>query len=143
LQTISSALSQFDCENVISVETYRKSGKPVRTPVWFLKEDDKLVVHTSGRSGKVKRIRGNSKVRVAPSKFRGEPKGDYIDARAEIVTDPDAVKKYYSLIYKKYGLMGSMTKLMQRFSKAWSKLSRSSSGPRRFSVLLFIRPVIS
>ena len=138
-----SSLSQFDGESVISVETYRKNGEPVRTPVWFLKEDDRLVVHTGGRSGKVKRIKGNSKVRVAPSKFRGEPKGDYIDARAEIVNDPDTVKKYYSLIYKKYGLMGSMTKLMQRFSKATSKLSRSSTNQRRSSVLLFIWPIKS
>ncbi len=125
---------------MISVETYRKNGKPVRTPVWFLKEDDRLVVHTGGRSGKVKRIRGDPRVRVAPSKFRGEPTGDFVDARAEIVTDPEVVKKYYSLVYKKYGVMGSLTKLMQRFSKAVSKLSRSSSGHRGFSVLLFIRP---
>jgi len=117
MQTASSALSQFEGENVISVETYRKSGKPVRTPVWFLKEDDKLVVHTGGNSGKVKRIKVNSKVRVAPSKFRGEPKGDYIDARAELVNDPETVSKYYSLIYKKYGFVGSLTKFVQRFSR--------------------------
>lgn len=129
MQTTSPALSQFDGENVVSVETYRRSGKPVRTPVWFLKEDDKLVVHTGGNSGKVKRIRGNSKVRVAPSKFRGEPKADYIDARAELVTDPDTVKKYYSLIYQKYGLIGSLTKFVQRLSR--SKVD---------DVLLFIRP---
>ena len=124
-----SLLSQFDGENVILVETYRKSGTPVRTPVWFLRESDRLVVHTGGNSGKVKRIRGNPKVRVAPSKFRGEPKGDYVDARAEIVSDPETLKKYYSLIYKKYGLIGSLTKLMQRFSR--SKIE---------DVILFITP---
>ena len=122
-------LSQFDGENVISVETYRKNGTPVRTPVWFLKESDRLVVHTGGGSGKVKRIRGNPKVRVAPSKFRGEPKAEFVDARAEVVSDPDTVDMYYSLIYKKYGLMGSLTKLMQRFSR--SKIN---------DVILFITP---
>lgn len=113
-----SLLSQFDGENVISIETYRKNGTPVRTPVWFLIESDKLVVHTGGASGKVKRIKGNPKVRVAPSKFRGEPKADYVDARVEIVSDLATVEKYYSLIYKKYGLVGSLTKLMQRFSRS-------------------------
>jgi Pyridoxamine 5'-phosphate oxidase len=68
-------LSQFDHEKVISVETYRKNGEPVRTPVWFIKENGTLIVHTADTSGKAKRIRRNSKVRVAPSHFRGEPKG--------------------------------------------------------------------
>jgi uncharacterized protein len=125
----SSSLSQFDDENVISVETYRKNGEPVRTPVWFLKEDGVLVVHTDTSTGKVKRIRRNPKVRVAPSKFRGEPKAEYIDARAEIEMDPETVKKYYSLIYKKYGLVGSFIKLIQRFSRNKAK-----------EVLVFIRP---
>ncbi len=111
-------LAQFNNENVISIETYRKNGQPVRTPVWFLKENGLLIVHTGGKSGKVKRIKQNPKVRVAPSKFRGEPKTDYIDARAEIDTDLANLKKYYDLIYKKYGLMGAFTKFMQRFSRS-------------------------
>ncbi len=112
------SLAQFDNENVISIETYRKNGQPVRTPVWFLKENGILIVQTGGNSGKIKRIRKNPKVRFAPSKFRGEPKADYIDARAEIDTDPVTLKKYYDLIYKKYGLMGSFTKFIQRFSRS-------------------------
>lgn len=114
-------LASFYHENVISLETYRKNGNPVRTPVWFLVENDVLIVHTGGNSGKVKRIRRNPEVRVAPSKFRGEPKADFIDGHAELITDPETVEKYYSLIYKKYGLMGSLTKLMQRFSRSKEK----------------------
>ena len=114
-------LARFDHENVISLETYRKNGKPVRTPVWFLKEDRILIVHTDDTAGKIKRIRQNPKVRVAPSKFRGEPKADYIDETAQLETDPETVKKYYTLVYKKYGLMGSLTKLMQRFSRSKAK----------------------
>ena len=114
-------LARFDHENVISLETYRKNGQPVRTPVWFLKEDGILIVHTDDTTGKIKRIRRNPKVRVAPSKFRGEPKADYIDATAQLETDPETVKKYYMLVYKKYGLIGSITKLMQRFSRSKAK----------------------
>ena len=114
-------LAKFDHENVISLETYRKDGQPVRTPVWFLKEDDILIVHTDDTTGKIKRIRRNPKVRVAPSKFRGEPKADYIDAITQLETDPETVKKYYLLIYKKYGLIGSLTRAMQRFSRSKAK----------------------
>ena len=123
------SLSGFDSENVISLETYRKNGEPVRRPVWFLKEDNVLIVHTSDRTGKARQIRRNPKVRVAPSKFRGEPKGEFIDARAEILADPETVNKYYSLIYKKYGLIGSITKFAQRLSRSKAK-----------DIIIFIRP---
>lgn len=110
------ALSRFQGEKVISLETYRKNGEPVRTPVWFLEENGILYVHTDDSTGKVRRIRKNPKVRVAPSHFRGKPKTDYVDARAELETSPETVKKYHSQIYKKYGLQGTFTRFLQRFS---------------------------
>jgi uncharacterized protein len=112
------ALSRFEGENVISLETYRRNGEPVRTPVWFLKENGILYVHTGDSTGKVKRIRRNPKVRVAPSHFRGKPKAEYVDAQAELETSPRTVEKYYSQIYKKYGLQGTLTKFLQRFSRS-------------------------
>jgi uncharacterized protein len=90
-------------------------------PVWFLEEDGIIYVHTDDSTGKVKQIRRNPKVRVAPSHFRGKPKADYVDARAELDTDPATVEKYRSQIYKKYGLMGSFTTFLQRFSRSRAK----------------------
>ena len=115
------ALSQFQGENVISLETYRRNGEPVRTPVWFLEEKGTLYVHTGGSTGKVKRIRRNPKVRVAPSYFRGKPKAEYIEARAELEPDPGTVREYYSRIYRKYGLQGTLAKFVQRFSRNKAK----------------------
>jgi uncharacterized protein len=112
------SFSRFEGENVISLETYRRNGEPVRTPVWFLKENGILYVHTGDSTGKVKRIRRNPKVRVAPSHFRGKPKAEYVDAQAELETSPGTVEKYYSQIYKKYGLQGTFTKFLQRFSRS-------------------------
>jgi uncharacterized protein len=103
---------------VISLETYRRNGDPVRTPVWFLEENGNLYVHTDDSTGKAKRIRRNPKVRVAPSHFRGKPKGEYIDARADLETSPEIVKKYHSKIYKKYGLQATLTRFIQRFSRS-------------------------
>ena len=110
--------SQFEGEKVISLETYRRNGQPARTPVWFLKEDGTLYVHTDDITGKVKRIRQNPTVRVAPSHFRGKPKAEYIEARAELESSPGAVEKYHSKIYKKYGLQGTFTRFLQRFSRS-------------------------
>src|SRR5579864_1693162 len=114
----SDALSEFEGEKVISLETYRKNGEPVRTPVWFVEESGTIFVHTDDRTGKAKRIRRNSKVRIAPSHFRGKPKADYVDGHAEIETSPETVKKYHSQIYKKYGVQGTLVKLLQRFSRS-------------------------
>jgi len=112
------AISRFQGEKVISLETYRRNGEPVRTPVWFLEENGILYVHTDDSTGKVKRIRRNPKVRLAPSHFRGKPKADYIDAQAELETSPATVEEYHSKIYKKYGLQGTFTKFIQRFSRS-------------------------
>lgn len=112
------ALSRFEGEKVISLETYRKNGDPVRTPVWFVKEDGVIYVHTDDSTGKIKRIGQNTKVRIAPSHFRGKPKAEYIDATAELETSPETVEKYHSLIYKKYGLQGTFVKFLQRFSRS-------------------------
>ena len=112
------AVSRFEGEKVISLETYRKNGEPVRTPVWFLEEHGILYVHTDDKTGKVKRIQRNPKVRVAPSHFRGKPKADYVDGRAELERNPETVEKYHSQIYKRYGLQGTFTKFLQGFSRS-------------------------
>ncbi len=111
-------LSRFSGEKVISLETYRRNGEPVRTPVWFLEENRMLYVHTDDSTGKVKRIRRNTNVRVAPSHFRGKPKSEYMDARAELETSPEIVEKYHSKIYKKYGVQATLTRFIQRFSRS-------------------------
>src|ERR1700756_5008001 len=98
-------VSGFEGEKVISLETYRKSGQPVRTPVWFLEENGILYVHTDDRTGKVKRIRRN-------------PKSEYVEARAELETGSEPVEKYRSKIYKKYGVQGTFTRFLQRFSRS-------------------------
>jgi uncharacterized protein len=112
------AFTRFQGEKVVSLETYRMNGEPVRTPVWFLEENGTLYVHTDDSTGKVKRIRRNPKVRLAPSHFRGKPKAEYIDAQAELETSPATVEEYHSKIYKKYGLQGTFTKFIKRFSRS-------------------------
>ncbi len=113
--------SRFQSEKVISLETYRRNGEPVRTPVWFLEQDGIVYVHTDDSTGKVKRIRRNPQVRIAPSHFRGKPKADYVNAKAELEMDPETVERYRSMIYKKYGLQGTLTTFMQRFSRSKAK----------------------
>jgi PPOX class probable F420-dependent enzyme len=82
----------------LNLETFRKSGEGVSTPVWFVADPSasldsgaaKLYVYTTGNAGKLKRIRNNGHVRVAPCDMRGKLLGEGIDAQAEIVTGEEA-----------------------------------------------------
>jgi uncharacterized protein len=70
----------------LSLETYRKNGTGVRTPVWFASAPTgELYVYSTADSGKAKRIRRSGVVKIAPCDARGKPTGEWIDAQAEIV----------------------------------------------------------
>src|ERR1700674_3452823 len=99
----------FAGHKYLNLETFKKSGEGVKTPVWFAAEpsanldssDAKLYVYTIGASGKVKRIRNNPRVRIAPCDMRGRVLGEWVDARAEIVTGEEAAHGM-QLLNKKY-----------------------------------------
>ena len=96
-------------QKYLNLESFKKSGQGVKTPVWFAAEPSvkvdsnnaKLYVYTIGVSGKVKRIRNNASVRVAPCNMRGEVRGEWVPARAEIVTGTEA-EHGMLLLNKKY-----------------------------------------
>jgi len=99
----------FAGQKYLNLESFKKSGDGVKTPVWFAAEpsarlessDAKLYVYTIGVSGKVKRIRNNPRVKVAPCNMRGEVRGEWVDARVEIVTGGEA-EYGMRLLNKKY-----------------------------------------
>jgi uncharacterized protein len=72
-------------QKYISLITFRKSGVGVPTPVWFGEESDRLFVMTRSDMGKIKRIRNNPQVRVAPCTIRGKVTGPDSAATARIV----------------------------------------------------------
>jgi PPOX class probable F420-dependent enzyme len=102
-------LSQLAGEKYISIETYRKSGQPVRTPVWFAESGGILYVRTSDDTGKYKRIRNDSSVQVAPCGMRGNVKGEWVKAEARIVSDDEKERAYKML--EKYGLIYKMSSI--------------------------------
>ena len=105
--------SDLSTAKYIVLETYRKTGKPVRTPVWFIEHDGTLYVRTGARSGKVKRLRRNPSLKLARSNGRGEPKGPWIDATATSAQDQE---KQVALdrLKQKYGLQWKMVNLFHR-----------------------------
>ncbi|MCC9711136.1 PPOX class F420-dependent oxidoreductase [Streptomyces sp. MNU76] len=90
------------------VTTYRKNGTTVPTPVWVVRDGDALGVWTVADSWKVKRIRNRADVLVGPCDVRGNPTGDSVPARAEIL-DAAGSAAYRRLIARKYGILGRLT----------------------------------
>ena len=99
----------FAGQKYLNLETFKKSGEGVKTPVWFASDpsakldsgDARLYVYTIGVSGKVKRIRNNASVRIAPCNASGKVKGAWVPARAEILSGAEAVHGM-QLLNKKY-----------------------------------------
>jgi PPOX class probable F420-dependent enzyme len=99
----------FANDKYLNLESFKKSGEGVRTPVWFAADPSasldssaaKLYIYTNGNTGKVKRIRNNPCVRIAPCDARGRLRGEWVEARAEIVIREDA-QRGMQLLNKKY-----------------------------------------
>jgi PPOX class probable F420-dependent enzyme len=106
--------AQLQNKQYISLTTFRKTGVPVSTPVWFAEHDGKLYVFTNPKSGKVKRIRNNPQVRIAPSTIRGRVTGPEFSARAKILP-PEEWPRARRIMEEKYWLM--------RVRFLWSKES--------------------
>lgn len=89
-------------ERFVSVQTFRQSGEPVATPVWFAALGDGFVFGTHSDSGKIKRIRAEPGVRFAAANYRGLERHEYAAGCAEILAGPDAVAAEAALA-EKYG----------------------------------------
>ena len=111
-------LEQFENQQYINLETFRKNGEGVKTPVWFTQDRDVLYAWTQADSWKAKRIRNNGKVKVVPSKADGEPVGEWVDAHATADDSDAALKFTKSLMRKKYGFAFVAFDLMGKLRKS-------------------------
>lgn len=65
--------------------TYKRDGTAIPTPVWFAADGERVLLHCARSDGKLKRIRNNVSVAVAPCSFRGRPLGPPMRATARLL----------------------------------------------------------
>ena len=106
-------LEEIESEKYISVETYRKNGDPVRTPVWFTIKDNQIFVVTRDQTGKVKRLKNNIQVKIAICTIKGEIKGKWVSGVAEIL-DGEKTKDAVKRRDKKYGFFSKMARFLTK-----------------------------
>jgi PPOX class probable F420-dependent enzyme len=89
----------------VSLTTYRKDGTPVATPVWVVGYEDGVAVWTNAAAAKVKRLRRDPAVTLAPCTLRGRLTGAAVVGRARLLSVEDSAR-VRALIRRKYRLQG-------------------------------------
>jgi len=106
-------LNEIESEKYISLETYRKNNKSVRTPVWFIIKNDLIYVVTRDQTGKVKRLKNNLQVKIATCTIRGKVTGQWMSGTAKILTEEET-KDAVKWRDRKYGFIAKIAKFLSK-----------------------------
>jgi PPOX class probable F420-dependent enzyme len=109
-------------QQFILLTTFRRSGVAVPTTIWFANDGDRLFFQTGPESGKVKRIRANGQVTIAPSTRTGDLLGPAVSARARLLSGAEA-EAAEAALQAKYG--EARTRLMAQMGHAGRTMDRA------------------
>ena len=129
MTTTTPGLRDLGDEEFVQLTTFKRSGAPVRTPVWVVPDGDALLVTTPSGSGKVKRLRQDSRVELRPCSRRGhvESGAPRFTAVAALDPDPDADEREADRFATKYGWQYRIAMVVERVIVA----VRRTTGPAR------------
>jgi PPOX class probable F420-dependent enzyme len=126
-------LAELAKQRYVSVTTFRRDGTQRSVPVWVVSDDgDRLLVRTGAQTHKVKRIRRDPRVHVAPADYRGRELGPRVEARARVL-GPEAEGIVTELLRRKYGWQLRVLELQGRLIRL------ATRKPRAVSVCLEIK----
>jgi uncharacterized protein len=119
----------------LSLASFRRDGTGVATPVWFVEADGRLLVETDAGSYKVRRIRRNPQVTIAPCTATGRLCGTPVPAWAELLPDAEVARVDR--------LMGCKYRVDLLFIKPFRRLQAAlhRRRPRERPVVLEIMPL--
>jgi uncharacterized protein len=101
----------------LSVTSFKRDGTGVATPVWFVSDGSRLFALTDLHSAKVRRIRRNARVLVAPCRADGKLSRDPIPARAEVLTATDDLDRVQKLLIERYRISYRVVMLFYRLGR--------------------------
>lgn len=109
-------LRPFVEQTNVLLTTYRRTGEGVGTPIHLVVDGDRAVFRTWNTTGKVKRLRNNPDVTIAPSTIRGEPTGEVIRATVRELTGREAARAA-QLLSGKYPVMHRLIPVLHRMMR--------------------------
>ena len=87
----------------LSLTSFKRNETAVATPVWFVIDNGRLLIHTDPQSFKAKRIRRNPQVMIAPCTASGRLRGAPVPAMAEFLSQSE-MDHVGQLLGRKYRL---------------------------------------
>jgi uncharacterized protein len=114
MSTVAPVLEPFVAQKTALLTTYRGDGTPVGTPVTVAVEESRAYVRTFDRAGKMKRIRRNPEVEIAPSSIMGRPSGPAIRARVRFLKGTEAEHASRLISRRQRVLQGVLVPLYHR-----------------------------
>lgn len=96
-------LNALASHRYLAVETFRRNGAGVVTPVWFVARDGRLFFSAPAHTGKVKRLRHTPHARVAPCDGGGQLLGDWTAVLITPVAEAETAE-IDRLLAARYGL---------------------------------------
>lgn len=125
------SLSALGQEDFVLLTTFRKNAQPVPTPVWIGRLEDELVVSTPEGTGKLKRLRRDSRVTLQACSRRGRPTegAPVVEAQATVHRDQETIRRAQEVLSAKYGWQWRAALLMERV------IRRGRSAPRPVLVI--------
>ena len=100
-------LEQFSGRRYIALESYKRDGTPKLTPVQSMEDGGLVWFRTDPGTWKVRRIRRDAHVRIAPSDRNGKPTGAWVDGDARVVEEEEERERMQKRFRKEYGAIGS------------------------------------
>lgn len=97
------ALDRIGKGSHVSLTTFRRNGQAVPTPVGSLVQDGTLYALTPPETGKVKRIRNNPQVTIAPCDMKGTVPADAPAVRATArLLDPAETARVQEMMRRRF-----------------------------------------
>ena len=108
------ALLPFVDQKTIVLTTFRRDGTPVSTPINIAVDGDHAFIRSFAKAWKVRRLRNNPLVELAPSTTLGTATGPAIRARARLLDDRESRTAARALARKHPLLQGVLVPVSHR-----------------------------
>jgi uncharacterized protein len=102
-------------QRFVALTTFKRNGEGVSTPMWIGRDGADLFFWTPADTWKVKRVRNNPRVLVAPSSRFGKVREGVspVEGTAQVITDPATVERLHGEILRKYGVQYRLVMLVE------------------------------
>ena len=109
-------IDRLERSNYFSFATLKKSGEYVATPVWFAPHEGSYYLFSARDAGKIKRLRNFTQCRVATCTASGTVTGEWLDARAQLLEQPEDRIVALAALRQKYGWQMKITDCLSNLS---------------------------